>query len=113
MSGADSEQLVDALNSVVLAVDGVNELYPPQSVVRSAADQFLAFVRGDEPPPLRTVLVESHQDGLKVTARIGIDLDHRTPEVVSQVAVAIRGFVHQQINPEVRCVTSVHAVSVQ
>ncbi|AJT42623.1 hypothetical protein [Psychromicrobium lacuslunae] len=113
MSESSSEQLVDALNSVVLATAGVNELFPPQNVVRTAADQLIAFVKGDDSPPLRTVLVESHGDGLKITARIGVRIEHRTPEVVCQVASAIRDFVHTQINPEVRCVASVHAVSIQ
>lgn len=113
MNEPGSEQLVDALNSVVLSVVGVSELFPPQSVVQTAADQLVALVKGNDSPPIRTVLVEPHEDGLKITARIGVGIEHRAPEVVSRVSSAIKNFVHSQINPEVRCVTSVHAVSIQ
>lgn len=105
--------LIDALNGVVLAVTGVSELYPPKSALRSTADQLVAFVRGSDEPPVRTVAIEEVDGGLKVVARVGVDAEHGTPRVVMAVAAAIREFVASEINHDVQCVASVQAVSIQ
>lgn len=110
---ADPVSLVEALNEAVLAVAGVSELYPPQNALHSAADQVVAFVRGNNAPPVRTVAIEKLDDGLKVSVRVGIEAEHGTPTVVSAVATAIRNFVSTEINDEIRCHVSVQAVSIQ
>lgn len=113
-ASADSTGLIDALNDVVLAVQGVNELYPPKNGLHSVADQLVAFVRGnDAAPPVRTVAIEELDGGLKITARVGIDAEHGAPQVVATVASAIRSFISTEINSDLRCVASVQAVSIQ
>ncbi|NYE96316.1 phage tail sheath gpL-like [Psychromicrobium silvestre] len=109
----DGAALVDALNLTVLAVHGVSELFPPRSVAHSAADQLAAAIRGDEAPKLRTVLIEEYDGGVKVTARIGVEVAAKTPEVVTAVASAIRTFMASEIDEKVHCVASVQAVSIQ
>ena len=108
-----SAGLIDALNDVVLAVAGVSELYPPKSTLHTAADQVIAFVRGTDAPPVRTVAVEELDGGLKVIARVGVDAGYGAPGVVASVASAIRGFVASRINSDVLCVASVQAGSLQ
>lgn len=108
-----STALIDALNEVVLSVEGITELYPPQSVLSSAADQLVAFVSGKDAPPVRTVAVEEKGDGLRIIARVGVSVDRRTPEVISRVASAIRRHIATDINPDVQCTMSIQAVSIQ
>ena len=75
------------LREVILAVDGVTEVYPARPLWQTIAGAARSAVTGD---PLPAVLVEFAGDTAHVRTRIGVSGARPAPDVARFVAGAIR-----------------------
>lgn len=87
-SPTESDNLAAELTEVILAVDGVVEVYPAQPLWKTAVDAVLnSLGAAAEASP---VTVRDTDGGPEIHARIAVSGDHSTPDVTRSVAAAVR-----------------------
>lgn len=90
-SPTDSGNLAAELTEVILAVDGVVEVYPAQPLWKTAVGAVLNSLGAvAEPSP---VTVRDTDAGLEIHARIAVSGRHSTPDITRSVAAAVRRHV--------------------
>ncbi|TDT79281.1 hypothetical protein DFO47_10577 [Arthrobacter sp. AG258] len=80
------------LKNVVMAVDGVTEVFPARSLWQRLPARAASVLNPRAAEPENDALVDVRdQDGrTEVTVRVGVSSEARTPDVVRGVAAAVR-----------------------
>ncbi|WP_285248406.1 hypothetical protein [Pseudarthrobacter sp. efr-133-R2A-89] len=80
------------LKNVVMAVDGVTEVFPARTLWQRLPARAVAVLnrQGTEPEDDALVDVRDQDGRTQVTVRVGVSAEARTPDVVRGVAAAVR-----------------------
>ena len=84
--------MTNTLQTAILAVDGVTDVYPARNLWQRLPGQVASLVQSGNGGAGDAQLVElRNEDGrVEASVRIGVSPDARTPDVVRAVAAAVR-----------------------
>lgn len=89
---SDDSAVIAALTEAVLAVDGVTEIYPVSPrlpAVVAAVGTAISVIRGAQTAKSSTVAVSRDDNGVQISAHIGVDASRATPVVTRDVSAVL------------------------